>query len=353
MRTPETPSRDGEKGMMLIFMALALVGLIGAGSLALDIGMGLVTKTELQNVADASALSGTRELAEIYKKDPYKIGTDLPESDQKAVRDTAKEYALANKAGSKSIAVPNEDLLLGEYDKASGEVTPTNHKVRAVQTTSRREEGVNGVLPTQLATVLGINSMSVRATSAAALTPIGKLKGGAGDFPIGISRQWFDSHSCTDPTTIVIFPTSSDSCASWHTFDTHPASANRLGVLVDGLRRGTYSSPETIAGETYYNFIGGTVESRCSNLLKLWEAKQVEGVMRAHIPVYDMDCGNANQERLILGFIDADISNVVCGASERRLDLTVKCEIICDEAVATGGGPNDFGLLACSSGMVN
>lgn len=120
MRTPETPSRDGEKGMMLIFMALALVGLIGAGSLALDIGMGLVTKTELQNVADASALSGTRELAEIYKKDPYKIGTDLPESDQKAVRDTAKEYALANKAGSKSIAVPNEDLLLGELTRPAG-----------------------------------------------------------------------------------------------------------------------------------------------------------------------------------------------------------------------------------------
>lgn len=342
---------------MILFLAVAIVGLIGAGSLAVDIGMGLVAKAELQNVADASALSGTRELAQIYIKDPRKISGTLNDSDQRQVRDSAKEYAALNKAGGISISVPTEDLLLGKYDPATGNIEETSEKVRLVRATSRREEGVNGVLPTQLATVLGINSMSVNAATAAALTPIGTLRAGKGEFPIGISKQWFDAHDCGSGETLQLFPTSADSCAGWHTFTTKPASASRLKKLVDDMTDGTFVSPETIAGKTYYEFIGGNVESACPNLEALFNEKKQQGSMTANIPVYDYDCGNVNKERLILGFVRTEITKVQCRNSEGNtsgknvLNLTVECGIV-DEDIGSGGGPADYGFITTSPSMV-
>lgn len=331
-------------------MAVAMVGMIGVASLAIDIGSALVAKAELQNVSDAAALAGARELALYYKDNPTKISQPLG-GGMSIVSNTAQTYAALNKAGGVSITVPADDLLFGKYDPKTGAITETSTAVRLVQVTSRRDDTANGVLPTRLATVLGINNMSVRATTAAALTPIGTLKGGQGDFPIGISKEWFNSHKCGDSDTIVLFPTSQASCAGWHTFTTTPASASRLGTIVKGLENGTFQTPETIAGETYYNFIGGTVESRCSDLKDLFDAKKVNGKMTAHVPVYDYDCGNPNQSRLILGFAETEIQQVVCGNNNRRLDVKVKCGIVGD-TVGTGGGPADYGFLAESPSMV-
>jgi len=336
--------------MVVILMAIAIVALIGAGSLAVDIGSALVTKSELQNVSDAAALSGTYQLAALYKQSAQKISATLT-SDLDTVRTSAQTYAALNKAGGNFISVPDGDLLFGKYNPATGAITETSTAVRLVRVTSRRDGAANGTLPTKLARVLGINTISARATTAAALTPIGKLKGGQGDFPIGISKQWFDTHACGSDETIVLFPTSTTSCAGWHTFTQSPASANKLGTVVDGLRTGAFQTPETIAGETYYNFTGGTVESKCSNLKDLFDAKKQNGKMLAEIPVYDFDCGNVNQSRLIIGFVRAEIQQVVCGSSNRRLEVKVKCGIV-GEDVGTGGGANDYGFLAESPKMI-
>lgn len=342
---------SGERGIVAILMAVAMVGMIGVASLAIDIGSALVAKAELQNVSDAAALAGARELALYYKDNPDRISLPLG-GGMSIVSSTAQTYAALNKAGGVSISVPEDDLLFGKYDPKTGAITETSTAVRLVQVTSRRDDTANGVLPTRLATVLGINNMSVRATTAAALTPIGTLKAGQGDFPIGISKDWFNSHKCGDNDKIVLFPTSESSCAGWHTFTSTPASASRLGTILKGMEAGTFESPETIAGETYYNFIGGTVESRCSDLKSLFDAKQVDGVMTARIPVYDFDCGNPNQSRLILGFVETEILQVVCGsAKERKLDVRVKCGIVGD-TVGTGGGPADYGFLAESPSMI-
>lgn len=341
---------SGERGIVAILMAVAMVGMIGVASLAIDIGSALVAKAELQNVSDAAALAGARELALYYKSNPDKISLALG-GGATAVTNAAQTYAALNKAGGVSISVPADDLLFGKYDPKTGAITETATAVRLVQVTSRRDDTANGVLPTRLATVLGINNMSVRATTAAALTPIGTLKGGQGDFPIGISRDWFNSHKCGDDDKIVLFPTSQASCAGWHTFTSTPSSATKLRTIVTNMEAGTFQSPETIAGETYYNFIGGTVESACDELKSLFDAKKVNGKMTAHVPVYDYDCGNPNQARLILGFAETEILQVVCGNNNRKLDVRVKCGIV-GESVGTGGGPVDYGFLAESPSMV-
>ncbi|MFL9857106.1 pilus assembly protein TadG-related protein [Paraburkholderia madseniana] len=55
-------ARRGERGAVSIFVALSLVALIGFVGLALDLGKLYVTRSELQNSADACALAAARDL---------------------------------------------------------------------------------------------------------------------------------------------------------------------------------------------------------------------------------------------------------------------------------------------------
>lgn len=55
------------RGVIFIIVALTLTMLVGVTALTVDIGYGLVVRTELQNVADASVLAGTRQLGLIYE----------------------------------------------------------------------------------------------------------------------------------------------------------------------------------------------------------------------------------------------------------------------------------------------
>lgn len=348
--------RNDERGAVMLLLAVALVGLIGVASLAVDIGMALVTKSELQNVADAATLAGARELAEFYKSKPDCISKNLSSdtncsSAVTKVREKAKDYAELNKAGGVNIVVDDADICLGHYSMSDGAITcPDMNKVRLAQITARRDGTTNGVMPTQLATVLGINTMAVRTTTAAALTPLGSLKTGKGDFPIAISTTWFDTHSCGNYDPIVLFPTSDSSCAGWHTFTEKPASASRLGAIVNGMISGGFQSPETIAGQTYYNFIGGNVESRCSNLLNLYNAKKKGAIMEARIPVYEGACENVNQAKKIVGFAKAHIKGIKC-APQPELQVTVECGVYGEE-IGQGGGPNDYGSLSSIPSMV-
>ena len=60
-----------EKGVTLVFVALLIVVFISIAALAVDIGYLMVSKNELQNAADASALASTRELGSIYQTMSY------------------------------------------------------------------------------------------------------------------------------------------------------------------------------------------------------------------------------------------------------------------------------------------
>lgn len=53
---------QNQKGAVAIIVALSLVAMIGVLGLVLDLGHLYVAKTELQNAADAAALSGAKQL---------------------------------------------------------------------------------------------------------------------------------------------------------------------------------------------------------------------------------------------------------------------------------------------------
>lgn len=351
-------ARDGERGAIALLMALTLVLVIGFASLAIDIGSALVTKAELENAADAATLAATHELGEIYRElgrsTSYKTYT-LTSEDEARLLAKATDFAGQNTAGSMAVGIRGVDLVYGTYDVATGEITPTKTGVRAVSLITRRDSDANGELPAILAGVLGIQSIPVRAQSAAALTALGTLDAGKGDIPVGISQYWFDSGSCeAGDNTIRFYPTGSlDGCAGWHTFTESPASASRLGKVLNGLEDGSFSSPETTAGDTSYNFTGGTVASRFSDMQELYDAKKdADGNWTVTIPVYQSsDCSNPSGPLLIVGFARATIFEVL-DAPTKTISAHVECGIFDAGELGDGGGSGDYGTLVASPLMI-
>jgi hypothetical protein len=62
-RTPRWARRiKEERGAVLVFVAVSLMGIIGAGGLAIDLGVGYLTKTRLSRAVDAAALAAASAL---------------------------------------------------------------------------------------------------------------------------------------------------------------------------------------------------------------------------------------------------------------------------------------------------
>ena len=60
------PLAKDTRGAVAVTVAIMLVVLLSFGALALDISNAMIARNELQNVADASALAGARQLGVIY-----------------------------------------------------------------------------------------------------------------------------------------------------------------------------------------------------------------------------------------------------------------------------------------------
>lgn len=96
----ESQSGDRRRGAILVLAAILLVVIFAFVAFTVDVGYMSMTKSELQNAADASALAATVEIAN---------GED-------AVRDTAKEIALLNVAAGAPVQLLESDIELGLFD---------------------------------------------------------------------------------------------------------------------------------------------------------------------------------------------------------------------------------------------
>lgn len=365
-----------ENGSITILLAVVIMGIIGIAAFALDLGYGLVVKSELQNAADTGALAGDRELALVYKDmgttctmgpDCY-WGTHTLSSGEKArIATKVNSYSQLNKAGGTAITVrTTEDIVYGKYDEVSGEVVPTTPAdtgVMAIKVTARRDENINGVVSTWLGRAIGTDSLSISAKSGATLSALGKAPPGKLGIPVGISEFFFkaDNSPCGkagDPEyRIRLYPTQSmaektigdtQACAGWHSYQDYPNNAAKLKTILDGQAKGTFTSPETIANSTSYNFIGGAVATAFNEMKQLYEVnKDSNQTWTAVIPVYaGKDCSNPNGPIKIVGFATAYIYSVDPAA--KSIFATVTCNVI---DWGEGGG-TDYGTLVGRPGMV-
>ena len=271
---------SNDRGVAAPVIAVLLVVLIAMASFVTDLGFAWVTKNELQNIADAAALAGTRQLGLVYEgltPQERENTSRILTSDEKARIVTAVlTVGSLNKAGGKDgITIETtSDVSLGTWNFATKTLTHTLVRPTAVTVTVRRDQKANGPIATVFATVIGHSELQVRATGTAALGPLGSMPPGAAGFPVGISKRWFEEgRQCGD--SIKFHPTGTlEGCAGWHTFTEGPASASGLKKILTGLRNDTYDSPEIIAGQTQLEFSGGSLSSVFDEMKALYEAKK-------------------------------------------------------------------------------
>lgn len=339
-----------DKGATAVIVAVSLVMLLSMGALTIDIGHSLVARNELQNASDAAALAGVRQIGLIYEGLPPFQQYSYTLSNPAPVISAVQTVAGQNQAAGVPITINTGDIHIGQWNDAAKTFTVTNAFPNAVRVTSRRDASANGPISTFLANVMGIKSVSVNSSATAALTFISTSLPGKLNVPFAISSQWFTNFGCNQP--IRFYPTGTPiGCAGWDTFLDSPPNANTLRNIIDGLDKGTYTSPATTAGATSLNFIGGTVASAFPNLIKLFNDQKPAGdptVWEVFVPVYqDTSCANPTGPKMIVGYATANITNVT-GAPTKQIDAVVTCNSV---QGGQGGGPN-FGTTASIPGLV-
>lgn len=344
-----------QRGGVAILIGLCAIVLFGFVALVIDLGYGLVARNELHNVADAAALAATRQLGRIYvAMTPAEQQTYvLTSTDGSDVRNEAINVAVMNYAAGQNVTVDVNDIEIGQWDQATKTLTVTDSKPNAVRVKARRDGTVNGPISTFFARIIGHDTMNVTANATAALTGLGKAFEGELDLPVGIDVElWKNPDACG--TDIVFYPTGTDSCAGWTTFDETPSSSSTLRYMLDGMTDGTYQSPELTAsggaGATV-EFIGGNVSSALPDLKTLFDTKKLtvdpetgESLATPYwdalVVVYDdgeAGCGNVSGANRVVGFARIRITQVLAPPDGQYIAGTVTCQNMED---GRGGGAN-------------
>jgi len=411
-RLPSAPGAAGEKGAVMVLVAVLMVVLISFVALAVDVGYLYVAKNELQNAADGAALAAARWMGNNYKTMPYGAQQVYvcDGADAAAIRAVADEVGRQNRAAGAVVAIRAEDVQIGQWDGDT--FTETAVQPDAVRVIARRDAAGNGPVATFFARVFGVESVPVNADAVAALTGQSTADEGELELPIAISRWFFDQAGnpedwCDDD--IKFYPTNDpDSCAGWTSWDYGSNDSTLRKILEEDP---AYDNPETTAGQTDYNFTGGTLSNPTfDDLLSLFQRKGCDtdanwdflppgsteetclqdatgqpGVVPLYeldasgnpvldhsgnpirlqypdgtprnqhkwltgVVVYDSgDCGNPNQSMTVVGFAEIEMRDVL-DAPDKLVRGTVKCNYVGPGDERGGGG--EYGVKGSIPGLV-
>ena len=166
------PMMQDTRGAVAVIVAIMVVVLLSFGALALDISNAMIARNELQNVADASALAGARQLGVIYAALPQGTPYTTYVLNPTVVETVATAVAAANRAREvASVVILPADIVIGVWNPGPRTLTPGNVGATGVRVTAHRDASANGAVATWLAGIMGITSMNVVATGTAARTP--------------------------------------------------------------------------------------------------------------------------------------------------------------------------------------
>ncbi len=366
------------RGTVIVYVAVAIVVLLGCVALAVDVGYVMVSRNEIQNVADGSALAATRRLGFIYENMTYQAQQSYnceTSGDVPIIKQAALDVASSNVAAQQNINLnAADDIIIGKWNANTKTLSPTYDQPDAVRVIARRPGA-----PTFFAKIFGSNTFNVSGIATAALTPQGTTGPGGLPIPFGLSKYYFDLHKAAQTDfcgkQLILYPTCASSdqcdtveeienigCGGWHTYLYDPPSASRLDNIVSGLIGGTFSSPPA-SGQTYFNYTGGTLASLWtgspSPLEDLFNTMRVknDGVLdndndvttwTTTVVVYDSgDCTNPNQDLRVAGFATVQITGVLPAPDKQIIG-----KILCDYVEAGRGGGGQYGTLGSIPNLV-
>jgi len=233
-----------EKGQSLVFVALAMILLLGFAAMSIDFGYLSISKDELRRTADAAALAAASQLI----KKNYEAGVE-----------EATHFAQANSvAGTPVVINPDTDVEYGQMRQIPGEdpvFVPGATPFDSVRVTVRRTKDANGALPTFFAGILGHDQVEMT-VSAVASVPDKRVM-----FVLDVSGSMDDDTVRPPDVSWWEFSAWKQDPANWEQIEpihTMKVSAidfiERLDADEDKIGLVSYSSSATLNCEMTFNF---------------------------------------------------------------------------------------------------
>lgn len=178
--------KSPRRGAIAVLSAVMMVLLLGLVALAVDYGLIVKVRSDLQRAADAAALAAVQDLV------PAADGTQ----DLAAARATVQTYATSN-LEEPSFQVAGGDIEIGRFEPATvySAVTLDNSGILdAVRVTLRRDGTTNPRVGLFFGRVLGQKEAGVMATGTAVLQKAMRLEPGAPVLPFSMHRDAWNGH---------------------------------------------------------------------------------------------------------------------------------------------------------------
>jgi Flp pilus assembly protein TadG len=173
---------SGERGAMIVQMAVASIAFLALAALAVDYGIKLIARTEAQRSADAGALAGAVSLAFDGAADP-----------SATAKESAQGYALVNEVFGEP-----PDVDLGKNDVKLITCPPPNGGAgtTCVQVDVYRNQLRKNPLPTFFSRLVGVTDQGVQATATAKV-----LSGDTTDClrPWAVLDRWDEYNNAAEP----------------------------------------------------------------------------------------------------------------------------------------------------------
>jgi Flp pilus assembly protein TadG len=148
-------AHSGRRGGITVLAAAFLVIVSIFLAFSIDYGYLVVTESELQNAADAGAMSGAKAL---------KHG-------RAAAIQAAKNWGNKNKAAGRHVAITDADVIVGKWDSQAAAFFPlasdSTETANAVQVTCQRAEDRGTALNLFFTPIWGVESANVQALATA------------------------------------------------------------------------------------------------------------------------------------------------------------------------------------------
>ncbi len=310
--------RRHQRGSILAFAGLTIVPVaFGLIVLAVDVARIAFTASEVQALADSTALAGALAVSR---------GQDAVQA--------AQGNAVTNFVDGRAASIATADVQVGVYTPATGVFVQTNVAANAVRTTPHVT--VNTILasiysrtPTQALTKTAIAMFKPLTNS----YPVLPIVVGQCNF-----QQFLNTNDCSTLPTLSQVPNGADNSAWTSLSPTTSASSSNVGALLPASCGGSGAPPpELTINESIQITNGQATQSTLGNIANCVAA----GMDTFVIPI--VPCTpNYNQALPIQGFATIRITRVETSGSAKGLYLSAICATS-GTTVGSGSAGTNFG----------
>ncbi|WP_084288467.1 pilus assembly protein TadG-related protein [Desulfovermiculus halophilus] len=351
---------ENQKGAVLIWVAVAMIALLGFAALAVDVGFLMAARNESQNAADAAALAGASELGRMY----YDNGISYDTSWDSQIINVSDSTGKQNNVFGEESTI--DTIQIGcwdgtDFEPKFNDTCPNGQFPNAVHVKS------SGNNSSFFGKILDIEQLNSAAHAIASLSAKSYWEPGEVTVPIGISKYWFDPsniHQGADGGTfcggnIGFSPTGTiDGCAGFTaTFDdSNSQSPSGLRKLFDKILNDEDISPEIYSGVTKFGMWGGEpgavliqpAQTDFEEVFDYMKTRDEDGddtTWSATVFVYDWNnCDNPNKPIPIIGVTDIVIEKV------EEHDIIAKVSCVAKDFRGEAG--QWFGIYGTIPGLV-